>query len=98
MPDHSADCLRVEKVSIELKASAYALRTFRKKGGNIELGCGLTQVHQPQSQTRKLKRLSRSVLQGEQYLEQRVLAQVPVWTKFLDQLFKRDILVRIGLK
>jgi hypothetical protein len=95
---HTVDGGRVEEVQAVLHAAADAFAALPQEQAEIELGVRRGEADPVDLQTRQPEGLVGGVLQGEEDLEDRCVAQAALGGELRDQAVEGHVLVRLGVK
>ncbi len=86
----------LEQVGVVPQHPLVALRRLSQIELQLEPGRGVVHLHLPQHQRRLPSRGPGCVLQGEEHLEERGAAEVPLQSQLLHQLLEGHVLVRVA--
>src|SRR5437870_8331155 len=96
MSDHPRDRLSIEEVCVVLKRALKLRAELVEVQSEIKL-CRLGLIRERRhDETRKLHLALGRVLQHEDYLDQRAVTQISIRLQLLDQIFKWQVLMRVG--
>src|SRR6516164_8293202 len=98
MTDHAIDSRGVEQVGVVLDAQQQTLRHRECKPGHVKDRGGLMDRRPFHRQSRSLEIATRHVLQTEEHLEDRVIAEAALGLQFLDEFFEGQFLVCVPVE
>ncbi len=88
----------IEQIGVVFEEGRHTLGTLLHAQGDVELGDTRIRLDLLENQVESGKILARRRLQDKHHLEQRTVAEIALGLQALDDLFKRQILMREGAK
>lgn len=95
---HALNRRRLKQIGRVFPRPDQTLLGFLENDGQIKQGRGVFPCKGAGDQAGQFEVFSRCILQGKRHLEQGMIAQRSRWLKIIDELFKRYVLMRVGIE